>query len=78
MATRWGIAGAGKISHDFATGVACLPKSEHELVAVAARDAARAKDFAKVHGMSSAYGSYQELANDKNVGKRMVDDDGRR
>lgn len=69
MATRWGIVGAGKISHDFVTAVNSLPKSEHQLVAVSARDAQRAKDFAKLHNIPSAYGSYTELANDKNVGK---------
>lgn len=71
MATRWGIVGAGKISHDFSTGVGTLPRSEHELVAVAAQDLSRAKDFAKVHGIAKAYGSYQELANDKNVGENF-------
>ncbi|XP_014211051.1 trans-1,2-dihydrobenzene-1,2-diol dehydrogenase [Copidosoma floridanum] len=67
MATRWGIASAGKISHDFATALGTLPKSEHELVAVAARDLSRAKDFAELHGARTAYGSYEELANDKSV-----------
>ncbi|XP_001607561.1 trans-1,2-dihydrobenzene-1,2-diol dehydrogenase [Nasonia vitripennis] len=67
MATRWGIAGAGKISHDFVSAVSSLPKSEHQLLAVAARDAQRAKDFAKLHDIPSAYGSYSELANDGNV-----------
>ena len=68
MATQWGIAGAGKISHDFAAAVGTLPKSEHRLVAVAAQNLSRAKDFAKVHGLQSAYGSYMDLAMDKNVG----------
>ena len=65
MATKWGIVSAGKISHDFCTGVGCLPKSEHKLVAVAARDLTRAKEFAKLHGMDRAYSSYEELAIDK-------------
>ncbi|KAL7302974.1 hypothetical protein TKK_0004201 [Trichogramma kaykai] len=67
MATRWGIAGAGRISHDFAASVNVLPKSEHRLVAVAARDPKRAREFAKSHGVESSHGSYEELARDKNV-----------
>ncbi|XP_012263314.1 trans-1,2-dihydrobenzene-1,2-diol dehydrogenase-like [Athalia rosae] len=67
MATRWGIASAGKISHDFATALATLPTGEHEIVGVAARDLSRAKVFAKLHNVSNAYGSYQDLANDRDV-----------
>lgn len=69
MATRWGIVGAGKICHDFTAAVGILPKSEHKVVAVAARDLSRAREFAKIHEIENAYGSYEELANDKNVGK---------
>ena len=72
MATRWGIIGAGKICHDFAAGLSTLPKSEHEIVSVAAKDISRAKKFAELHGIINAYGSYDELANDKNVGKNLI------
>lgn len=68
MATRWGIAGAGKISHDFATAVRTLPKNEHELVAVAARDLSRAKTFADLHQITKAYDAYEKLAEDGNIG----------
>ena len=68
METRWGIAGAGKISHDFATAVGILPKSEHRLVAIAAQNLSRADQFAKLHSMDKAYGSYNELAEDQDVG----------
>lgn len=68
MATRWGLASAGKISHDFATALATLPDGEHTVVAVAARDLSRAKDFAKLHRIEKAYGNYQDLANDSDVG----------
>lgn len=71
MATKWGIVSAGKISHDFCTGVGTLSKSEHKLVAVAARDLSRAKEFAKLHGMDKAYGTYEELANDKDIGNSI-------
>ncbi|CAD6226814.1 GSCOCG00005926001-RA-CDS [Cotesia congregata] len=67
MATRWGIASAGKISHDFTNAVATLPNNEHEVVAVAARDIKRAEEFAKLHRIKKAYGSYEELAKDTDV-----------
>nr|CAD7267335.1 unnamed protein product [Timema shepardi] len=67
MATRWGIASAGKISHDFVTALSVLPLAEHVVVAVAARQLSRAKDFATLHNIKAAYGSYEELAKDPNV-----------
>ena len=39
-----------------------------QLTAVAARDIKRAKSFADFHSVDQAYGSYEELAKDKNVG----------
>lgn len=68
MATRWGILSAGKISHDFTVGLSTLPKSEHTVVAVAAKDLSRAQQFGKLHGIPTQYGSYQKLAEDKNIG----------
>ncbi|KAJ8873379.1 hypothetical protein PR048_027015 [Dryococelus australis] len=70
MATRWGIASAGKISNDFVAALSSLPAGEHEVVAVAARHLARAKEFAKTHGIPSAYGSYEQLAKDQ-LGKSV-------
>jgi len=67
MALRWGIACAGQICHDFVTAMATLPPGEHQVVAVAARDKQRAKDFAKLHKIPVAYGSYEELATNKDV-----------
>lgn len=67
MALKWGIASAGKISHDFATAIGTLPAIDHKIVAVAARDIARAKEFASLHDIPNAYGSYLELANDKDI-----------
>uniref|UniRef100_A0AC11C5D1 Dihydrodiol dehydrogenase n=1 Tax=Ovis aries TaxID=9940 RepID=A0AC11C5D1_SHEEP len=71
MALRWGIVSAGLISSDFTTMLRMLPRSEHQVVAVAARDLSRAKEFAKKHDIPKAYGSYEELAKDPDVG---VDD----
>ncbi|XP_067001936.1 trans-1,2-dihydrobenzene-1,2-diol dehydrogenase [Anabrus simplex] len=67
MATRWGIASVGKISHDFVTALSTLPAEEHTVVAVAARDLERAQEFAELHKISIAYSSYEELARDENV-----------
>ncbi|XP_046388285.1 trans-1,2-dihydrobenzene-1,2-diol dehydrogenase-like [Ischnura elegans] len=67
MATRWGIASAGKISHDFVTALSTLSTDEHQVVAVAARDLDRAKEFAARHRIPTAYGSYDKLAKDPNV-----------
>ncbi|XP_012892549.1 PREDICTED: trans-1,2-dihydrobenzene-1,2-diol dehydrogenase-like, partial [Dipodomys ordii] len=38
-----------------------------QVVAVAARDLSRAKEFARKHDIPKAYGSYAELAKDPNV-----------
>ncbi|XP_036399245.1 trans-1,2-dihydrobenzene-1,2-diol dehydrogenase-like [Megalops cyprinoides] len=67
MATRWGICGAGKISHDFTVAMKTLPPGNHQIVAVAARSLEHAEEFAKRHGISKAYGSYEELAKDPGI-----------
>ncbi|XP_056652752.1 trans-1,2-dihydrobenzene-1,2-diol dehydrogenase [Monodelphis domestica] len=60
-ALRWGVMSAGLISHDFVTALRSLPRSEHQVVAVAARDLGRAQDFARRHDIPKAYGSYEDL-----------------
>lgn len=67
MALKWGIASAGKISHDFVNAIGTLSHNDHKVVAVAARDLNRAKEFAELHDIEKYYGSYEELANDFNV-----------
>lgn len=67
MALKWGIAAAGKISHDFVNAIGTLSDGDHEVVAVAARDQTRAQEFSTLHGIGSAYGSYDELAADATV-----------
>ncbi|CAM5173577.1 unnamed protein product [Eretmochelys imbricata] len=67
MATRWGICSAGRISHDFLVALKTLPATEHKAVAIAARDLARAQEYAQKHGIPRAYGSYEELAQDPDV-----------
>lgn len=67
MATRWGLCGAGKISHDFSVAMKTLPPGDHKIAVVASRSFDRAQDFAKRHGIPKAYGSYEELANDPDI-----------
>ena len=62
---KWGIIGAGNISASFA---AALKQMEYtELAAIASRDVNKAKDFAGKFGIRKAYGSYEELAKDKDI-----------
>ncbi|XP_020289383.1 trans-1,2-dihydrobenzene-1,2-diol dehydrogenase-like [Pseudomyrmex gracilis] len=67
MTLRWGIASAGKISHDFVTALRGLPADEHEVVAVAARELSRAQQFAKLHKIKKSYDKYEELALDRDI-----------
>lgn len=68
MVLKWGIVSAGKISADFAKAVSILSPAEHKVIAVAARDLARAEEFSSVHNIPTAYGDYTSLANDSNIG----------
>lgn len=70
MALKWGIAGAGRISHDFLCGLSTLPKEEHQVVAVAARNGESAKKFAELHEIPKWYEGYDNLAKDSNIGKK--------
>lgn len=40
-----------------------------QVVAVAARKLEDAQEFAKKHSISKAYGSYEELARDRDIGQ---------
>lgn len=62
---KWGIIGAGNISSTFATALNSLENTK--LVAVAARDFNRAKEFALQFQVEKAYGSYEELARDSEI-----------
>ena len=65
---RWGICSAGRIAHDF---VASLQghEDQHKVVAVASRSRDRAAKFADDLNIPTAYGSYEELANDPDIGE---------
>lgn len=67
MATRWGLCGAGKISHDFSVALKTLPPGDHQIAVVASRSLERAQQFAKMHGVPKAYGSYEQLASDPDI-----------
>lgn len=43
----------------------------YQVVAVAARDLQHAEEFAKKHKIPQAYGSYDELAKDPDVGEPL-------
>lgn len=62
---RWGFIGAGGIAHKLATDIALT--EGNVVVAVAARDGARAAEFAKRHAVARSYGSYRELVADDGV-----------
>jgi len=67
MATKWGIASSGLISHDFANAVTTLPTSDHKLLAVAARSLDSAQKFKAKFGMERAYEGYEALAKDADI-----------
>ncbi len=67
---RWGLAAAGKITHDFVNAVQSAPSeiaSKHTFVAVAARSGARAREFADRFGIEKSLEGYEALAAEKDV-----------
>jgi len=62
---KWGILAPGKMSAKFTRGLQLLDNAE--LYAVGSRDIARSKKFADEFGFKKYYGSYDELAADKEV-----------
>ena len=62
---KWGILAPGKMSAKFTSGLKLLDNVE--LYAVGSRDIDRAEQFAAEFGFKKAYGSYEELAADKDV-----------
>ncbi|KAM4650883.1 trans-1,2-dihydrobenzene-1,2-diol dehydrogenase-like isoform 1-T1 [Discoglossus pictus] len=67
MATKWGICSAGKISNDFVVALQTLPPENHQVVAVAARDLNRAKEFAQNHNIPKVFSSYEALAKEPDI-----------
>lgn len=62
---KWGIVGLGNIAHDFARDLQLVESGE--LCAVASRNLDKAQDFANLYQCPKAYGSYDELFEDKNI-----------
>jgi predicted dehydrogenase len=62
---KWGILAPGKMSAKFTRGLQLLENAE--LYAVGSRDLGRAKQFAEEFGYKKYYGSYEELASDREV-----------
>lgn len=67
MALRWGIVSVGSIANEFIDAVKTLNEDDHQVIAVAAQDLSRAEEFGKRFGISKAYGSYLELAQNPKV-----------
>lgn len=67
MALRWGILSVGRISWDFVNAMGTLPATDHQVVAVAARDLNRAQEFAAKFDIPKAYDAYVKLAEDPDV-----------
>ncbi|KAL1497331.1 hypothetical protein ABEB36_008313 [Hypothenemus hampei] len=68
MTLKWGIVGAGRISHDFVTALHLLPKEDHQVVAIAGRNKENVEKFATRHGIPKTYHDYSLLAKDTEVG----------
>lgn len=65
---KWGIAGAGMITHDFLTAMASLPAEQHKVVAIAGKDLDRVHRLATLHNISTAYEGYESIASDSDIG----------
>ena len=69
MTLNWGIIGCGKISHDFCLAVTRVKSSRHHFKACASSSSLQlAQDFSAKFGISKAYGSYDELVADPEIG----------
>lgn len=64
---NWGILATGNIASKFARTVNAMGGEGHRLVAVGSRSAERAMAFAEQYSIPKFYGSYEELAADKDV-----------
>lgn len=69
MALKWGIITTGVIADDFVNAMSTWPLDKHKVVAVAARDGEKAKEFALKFDIPKSYEGYEKLAKDPDVGK---------
>lgn len=63
---RWGVVGAGKITHDFVTAVQIFP-DRHTVVAVGSGNKANAERFAEEHNIPEACEGYESIATNANI-----------
>jgi D-xylose 1-dehydrogenase (NADP+, D-xylono-1,5-lactone-forming) len=63
--TNWGLISTARINAELLQGMALVPDAN--ALAVASRDAARAAEYARRHGIERAYGSYDALLADGDV-----------
>ena len=62
---KWAILGPGAIANQFAKGLSVI--EDAELYAVGSRSLERAEAFAKQYNVPKTYGSYEEMAKDKEI-----------
>jgi len=62
---KWAILGPGSIANQFAKGLSVI--EDAELYAVGSRSLERAEAFAARYNVTKAYGSYEEMAKDKEI-----------
>jgi predicted dehydrogenase len=62
---HFAILGPGKISHRFTKGMKDVKNAE--IVAVASRDFNKAKEYCELYDIKKAYGSYEEMLQDKEI-----------
>ena len=62
---HFAILGPGKISHRFTKGMKDVKNAE--IVAVASRDLNKAKEYCELYDIKKAYGSYEEMLQDKEI-----------
>jgi len=62
---KWAILGPGSIANSFAKGLSVI--NDAELYAIGSRSLTRADAFAKEYNAAMAYGSYEEMAEDKAI-----------
>ena len=65
MTVRWGILSTARINDEIIGGAA--ESDRVEILAVASRDAGRAKTYAREKGIERSYGSYEDLLDDPDV-----------
>ncbi|XP_004531308.1 trans-1,2-dihydrobenzene-1,2-diol dehydrogenase [Ceratitis capitata] len=64
---KWGIAAAGRITHDFVTALSTIEENQHSVVAVADVDGARALEFAERYEIPKFYDGFDDLSQDAEV-----------